>query len=89
MFVFVLDGALFKFNENTPAFPALFQFPPRIAAAKGPALFDPVPLRTSQSTPLAYRKAQSAYRNVFLKDLIFLMIFSAFSYNSNRFSSLI
>ena len=32
MFVFVLDGALFRFNENTPAFEALFQFPPRMAA---------------------------------------------------------
>ena len=32
MFTFVFEGALFKFRAKTPAFAALFQLPPRIAA---------------------------------------------------------
>lgn len=32
MLLFTLDGALFTFRENNPAFAALFQFPPRFAA---------------------------------------------------------
>jgi len=32
MLLFEFDGALFKFNANTPAFDPLFQFPPRRAA---------------------------------------------------------
>ena len=30
MFVFVLDGALFRFNANAPSFVVLFQLPPRM-----------------------------------------------------------
>lgn len=41
MFVFVFDGALFRFNVNTPVFEPLFQFPPRMkaraASRRGPA----------------------------------------------------
>lgn len=41
MFVFVLDGALFRFSVNTPSIAPLFQFPPRIKARavsrRGPA----------------------------------------------------
>ena len=33
MFVFVLDGELFKLSVNTPAFEPLFQLPPRIGHA--------------------------------------------------------
>jgi hypothetical protein len=34
MFVFVFDGALFKFKFHRPAFVVLFQLPPRIAPRK-------------------------------------------------------
>lgn len=36
IFVFVLLGALFKFNVNTPALPPLFQLPPRMKPRTAP-----------------------------------------------------
>jgi len=38
MFVFVLEGALFRFNVKTPEFAPLFQLPPRLKARKAQLL---------------------------------------------------
>ena len=53
MFVFALDGALFKFRAKTPDLTPLFQLPPRIAARYG---CDPI---AHAGRPAAYASRQA------------------------------